>query len=320
MVGSKLVVSDRPDFAELDPYFLGYRPAERARLQRQAVEIATESRYLLDRIGVSEGARSVDIGCGPQGLLDLLAERVGPTGRVIGVERDEEAVSLARQFVAERRLANVTVVHGDGRATGLPRKAFDLAIARLVLVNVPYPEEIVAEMAALVRPGGVVAFHEADYVSHTCDPPLPAWNRLVDLLVGYSSANGIDLFIGKKVPRLLREAGLVDIEMDPVIHECPPGHARRTLLLEFAENLRDRLIAAKFVSTAEFDDVVRAVRRHLDDPNTLVLSHLFVRAWGRRGPEHHNHLGKANSWHTNSLVGALQNSWPADRWSSALTG
>jgi SAM-dependent methyltransferase len=283
MVGSKLMLAlDTPDFAELDPYFLGYRPAELNRLQRQAVEIAAESEWLLERVGLVPGARAVEIGCGPRGCLDLLAERVGPTGRVTGVERDEEAVRLARTFIAQRGLGNVNVIHADGRATGLPRGGFDLALARLVLVNVPYPEEIVAEMLALVRHGGVVALHEADYVSHTCDPPLPAWNRLVDILVGYSSANGIDLFIGKKVPRLLREAGLAEIEMDPMVHACPPGHPRRTLLIQFAENLRDRLITSKIVAAAEFDEVVDAVKRHLDDPDTLVLSHVYVRAWGRR--------------------------------------
>jgi SAM-dependent methyltransferase len=289
MVGTKLMTTDSPDFAELDPYFLGYRWAERERLQRQAVEIAAESRWLLDRIGVPEGAQAVDVGCGPRGCLDLLAERVGSTGTVTGVDRDEESVRIARRFVSERHLGNARVIHADARATGLPRRAFDLALARLVLVNVPYPEEIVAEMVALVRPGGIVAFHEADYVSHTCDPPLPAWNRLVGLLVGYSSANGIDLFIGKKVPRLLREAGLSEIVMDPVVHPCPPGHPRRTLLLEFAENLRDRLIATRVVTATEFDAVVDAVQRHLDDPDTLVLSHIYIRAWGRRPRERGNH-------------------------------
>ena len=99
-------------------------------------------------------ARVVEIGCGPQGCLDLLAERVGSRGSVVGVERGEDAVDLARRFARERGLANVELSHADARATGLPRGSFDLATARLVLVNVPDPEEIVAEMVALVRPGG----------------------------------------------------------------------------------------------------------------------------------------------------------------------
>src|SRR6185503_505892 len=102
---------------------------------------------------------------GPQGCLDLLSERVGPSGTVVGVERSEEAVALAQRFVAERGLRNVQVLHGDARSSSLPKASFDLVTARLVLVNVPNPEQIVSEAVALVRPGGVVAFHEVDWVA-----------------------------------------------------------------------------------------------------------------------------------------------------------
>lgn len=267
--------------AQPDPYFLGYRQAEQERLQRQAQELAGEARWLFERVGLLKGARAVEIGCGPQGCLDLLAERVGPAGTVVGVERSEESVRLARHFVASRDLANVEVIHGDGRSTGLPRGVFDLATARLVLVNVPHPEQIVGEMAALVRPGGVVALHEADWIAHLCEPPLAAWNKVLDLLDTYSRTNGIDLFIGRKIPRLLREAGLIDVQVDPVIHVYPPGHSRRTILPDFAENLRDRLLEQKITDASEFDDLLAALRRHVDDPRTLVVSHLFFRAWGR---------------------------------------
>ena len=67
-----------------DEYFLGYRWAEQERLQEQARQLADESSWLFDRLAVPPGARVVEIGCGPQGCLDLLARRVGPAGKVIG--------------------------------------------------------------------------------------------------------------------------------------------------------------------------------------------------------------------------------------------
>ena len=136
-----------------DQYVLGYRQAEQERLQQQAQQLAHESSWLFDQIAVTRGARVVEIGCGPHGCLDLLSERVGPTGRVVGVERSAEAVALARTLISQRNFRNVDVLEGDARSTGLPRASFDLATSRLVLVNVPQPEQIVAEAAALVRPG-----------------------------------------------------------------------------------------------------------------------------------------------------------------------
>jgi SAM-dependent methyltransferase len=198
------------------------------------------------------------------------------------VERNEEEVQLARQFVADRHLDNVDVLHGNARASGLPRASFDLATAQLVLVAVPQPEQIVAEMVALVRPGGVVALHEADYVAHVCDPPLPAWSRLMQALQTYAQMNGTDLFLGRRIPRMLRTAGLVDIQTHPLIHVYPPGHTRRVILVDFVENLRERLLAQGVLAKAEMDDLLSALKRHLDDPDTLVVSHLFFQVWGRK--------------------------------------
>ena len=73
------------EVSESDSYILGYRQAEQDRLERQARELAHESGRLFDQIDVRGGGRVIEIGCGPQGCLGLLSERVGPTGRVVGV-------------------------------------------------------------------------------------------------------------------------------------------------------------------------------------------------------------------------------------------
>ena len=140
--------------AQADQYVLGYRQGEQARLQQQALQLAGESERLFDQIGIGPSGRIAEIGCGPRGCLDLLSKRVGPSGKVIGIERSEDAVGLARVFVEEQGLSNVEVLQGDARATGLERASFDVVTSRLVLVNIPRPDEVVAEAAALTRPGG----------------------------------------------------------------------------------------------------------------------------------------------------------------------
>jgi len=265
-----------------DQYVLGYRRAEQERLQQQAQQLAGESRWLFEQIGVAAGARVLEIGCGPRGCLDLLAERVGPSGSVIGVERSQEECELAREMARERGLANVEVLCRDARSCELPRGSFDFVTARLVLVNVPNPEQIVAEAVGLVRPGGWVAFHEADWIAHVCDPPSGAWTTLVALFVRYSEKNGIDPFIGRRLPRLLRDAGLEDVHVNPLIHVYPPGHGRRHILLDFAENLSERVIADGLIREQALAELKTALRLHIDNPGTLVVSHLFFQAWGRK--------------------------------------
>ncbi|HLW69430.1 MAG TPA: hypothetical protein VKS22_02290 [Candidatus Binataceae bacterium] len=84
-------------------------------------------------------------------------------------------------------------------------------------------------MVALVKPGGAVALHEADLAGHITDPPLLAFDRLRKVLEAYAAANGIDLYIGRPVPRILRAAGLMDVQVKSLIHDFPPGHPNRTL-------------------------------------------------------------------------------------------
>jgi SAM-dependent methyltransferase len=268
-----------------DDYLLGHSACEEERLRRQPGELASDSRQLLDRLDIRPGDRAIDIGCGPQGIIDLLSERVGANGHVVGVERSEPTVRLARQFIAEHSLRNVEVLQGDAKATGLPRASFDLVHARLVLVNVPEPQRVVEEMIDLARPGGVVASHEADWGAFLCDPPSPAWDRLLEIFLAYARNNGIDLFVGRKTHRMFRAAGLMDIQVNPVIHVYPPGHNRRNILCDFLENVRDRVLAESLMTQAAFDERLTELRCHLDDTDRLVISHLFVQVWGRKPTE-----------------------------------
>jgi SAM-dependent methyltransferase len=260
-----------------DNYLLGRGKSEEARLRRQIANLAPDSDAQFEKIGIRQGERIVDLGCGPGGVLHLLAKRVGPTGSVLGIERSAHFVDIARRFATELALPQVEVREGDAYDTGLPRASFDGAHMRLVLVNVPKPELIVKEMVSLVRPGGWVASFEADYSAHICDPPSPAWTRLLEAYTAYSAAQGI----GRRTHRLFRDAGVVDIAVDPVLHTYPAGHDRRPILRDFINNVRDKLIEGNFIGRDELELNMAALDEHLSNPDVLVVSHLFFRLSGR---------------------------------------
>ena len=76
-----------------DVYALGRDPGESARLQRQSEELRPDSATLLDRVALGPGQHAIDLGCGPRGILDLLAEMVRlakPGGWVASLEPDVE--------------------------------------------------------------------------------------------------------------------------------------------------------------------------------------------------------------------------------------
>lgn len=176
-----------------DVYLLGRGLPEEERLKRQIADLAPDSDAQLEKIGIRPGEKVVDIGCGPGGVLHLLAKRVGPTGSILGIDRSAHFVEQARRFAADLRLTQVEVREGDAYDIGLPRASFDGAHMRLVLVNVPKPELIVRQVLSLVKPGGWVASFEADVLPDTMDPPSPEFKRLRAAYDAHARSQGIDL-------------------------------------------------------------------------------------------------------------------------------
>ena len=263
-------------------YALGSDVEERQRLQRQSAELRPLSVSLLDHVGVQAGQSALDLGCGPLGVIDLLSERVGPNGHVVGMDLNPANVALARSFVHDHGLANTTIVEGDARHTGLDDSSFDVVHARTLLINIPDPGVVVTEMKRLVRPGGWVAVMDPDMAVQLYHPHNPAWDRLHEIFMLAFQIDGADPFIGRRLPEILRAAGLTDIGVEARVDLYPLGHSRRTIRVDLVRSMRAKIVAKGIAGEKELDDLDRAARKHLADPFTLVLPGCYFMAWGRK--------------------------------------
>ena len=275
------VTSARDPGRSSGAYTWGSSPAEQCRLCQQLAVLRPHSATLLDRVGARAGWRTIDLGCGPAGILDLLSARAGPRGQVTGVDADAGNATAARAFARESALANVRILHADARRTGLPGAAFDLVHTRMVLVNISRPAEVVAEMARLARPGGWVASLEADALG-VCYPPHPDLDRLTELLVTAVRHDGADPHLGRRLPHLFRDAGLAEVGVEARSDVYPAGHPQRTLLPDLVRAIRPKVVARGLASEAELDALDAAVRRHLADPDTLTVPVTYFLAWARK--------------------------------------
>ena len=274
-----------PAYDAAEVYALGADTDETARLQRQSEELRPEARALLGRLrelGLRPGQAAIDLGCGPRGILGLLAEAVGRSGRVVGLDADPAHVAAARQYASSHGCANVEVLAGDARHTGLPAGSFDLVHTRTLLVTIPEPAEVVAEMVRLARPGGLVASQEADAEFSICYPPLPEWDRLWSLFLASFPRTGADMRLGRRLTELFREAGLTDVGAAVYASCYPAGHSRRTVIPDLVRSLHPVILSLGLAGERELADVDAAVRAHLADPRTLIMPHLLVTAWGRK--------------------------------------
>jgi SAM-dependent methyltransferase len=263
-------------------YPLGDTNTERDRLLSQAVQYESTANWLLDQIGVQPGWRAVDIGCGPIGILNLLSERVGPRGAVIGLEREQRFVEMARAEIAKRCLDNVTMVQADALNTGLEKGSFDLAHERLVLINVSAREAFLREMLSLLRPGGTVALEDVDNVSWLCQPAHPSWDILLNAFHTVFHAGGGDGFVGRRLPVLLHAAGVRDIQTKVTVETPPIGDYRRTHLISLIDSVRDKIVAKGMLDNAQLNEHREALAQHLKDPATTVIDKLLVQCWGQK--------------------------------------
>lgn len=162
-------------------------------------------------------------------MVSWLAAKVGPEGEVVATDIDTSLLASAAR-------PPVRVLVHDVGAEEPPGEGFDLVHARLVLVHVPDRERALRSMIEALRPGGMLLIEDADPALQplVCPdehgPEERLANRLRQGFRRLLADRGADLSYGRRLPRLLREAGLRDVEADAYFPSPPrpaPPWSRR---------------------------------------------------------------------------------------------
>ncbi len=175
--------------------------ADRLRLMSRLLD--PSSRFHLLRTGVTEGWRCLEIGAGNGSLSQWLARRVGPTGQVLATDLHPDLM----QGIAAGNLVvrAFDVVHDEP-----PGAPFDLVAIRALLHHLPERRAVVRRMAGWVKPGGWLFVQEPDfYPTWTVEPP--SQKEFWASFVRWAAAQGIDYYVGRKIPAWLQEDGLGEI-------------------------------------------------------------------------------------------------------------
>jgi SAM-dependent methyltransferase len=189
-------------------YSLGSTDAEHERLIWQASRLAPLTERLFREAGMGPGQRVLDLGSGVGDVAMLVARLVGPSGEVVGVERDTHSVARARARVAEAGLRNVSFTESDVTQIASDRP-FDAAVGRFILEFLPDPLAALRSVYRLVRPGGVFAFHEPCYAPFlVLSAHLPLWSASVSLIHQTLLRSGAHTEIGLDLHRIFLEVAL----------------------------------------------------------------------------------------------------------------
>lgn len=228
-----------------------------------------DTRAFVLRAGLTQGMRVADIGCGIGTVSCWMAAQVGASGAVVGVDVSAAQVETARRRAEASGVGNVTFAAVDAYSTGLEANAFDLVYCRFVLMHLRRPADALREMRALLRPGGILAVEDGDFTALFCHPPLPAFERCMELYRAAGERHGADFGIGRRLYELVRAAGFDSAEVVLAQPVCAQGEAKRLPEWTLAESA-NALIEAQLTTSAEIDALVAALASFAAQDGTAI--------------------------------------------------
>ena len=172
-----------------------------------------------------------DVGCGVGDMSCWLGERVGPHGGVIAMDVSADQLLHGRERAARRGLGNVSFVEGSAYEPGLPSGELDLVFCRFLLCHLQRPADALAQMAALLRPGGTLVAQDMVMTSMFSDPPSRAYRRFAELSVELGAALGVDYDVGRRLFGMFRDLGLTELSVS--VHQPAFATGERKRLWEY---------------------------------------------------------------------------------------
>jgi len=213
----------------------------------------------------------------------LAARLVGPAGEVVGVERDTRSIARARTRVDDAGLDNVVFTQSDVRQLPVD-KPFDAVVGRFILQFLPDPVVALQFMSQMVRPGGIVAFHEP------CWSPilplaahLPLWSACASLIRESLESSGGNTEMGLTLYRTFQQAGLPapTLQMEIPVGDNP---AAALWIYDLFCTLLPQMqqLNLSLESLGNVDTLLERIQSEVEKSKNPVPCVALIGAWSRR--------------------------------------
>jgi len=254
-------------------YLLGTHDEEIARLGLQHRVWRPRALDAWRRAGFSVGQTLLDVGCGPGHASLDLAEIVGPSGKIVAIDRSRRFLDALEAGCRRRGLENVTPVELDLDEAALPAVGADGAWCRWALAFVKRPRDLLARLRAALRPGGVLVAHEyLDYSTWRLAPRSPEFEEFVRVVIESWRASGGEPDIGLDLPRWLAELGLEVLSLQPIVDVVTPANFVWEWPKAFVGAGLHRLVELGRLSAPRAAEIEAAFTAAEASPGTLMVT------------------------------------------------
>lgn len=256
-------------------YVLGTDTDESVRLGLQHRLWSAAAHEIWETAGLQPGVTVLDIGCGPGYATLDMAQIVGPSGRVIGVDESATFLKQLNDQAKARRLENVDRVLGDVQKLDevMPKseKTIDFAYARWVFCFLPHPEYVIRGLRRLMKPGARLAVQDYfNYEAMTIAPKNAVFSKVIAAVGKSWRARGGDPDIMGRLPAMLAAAGFRIEHLQVRQRIARPGSTLWHWPDSYFNNYVPRMVETGFLTAAERDEFMALWKSTSEDPNAFM--------------------------------------------------
>lgn len=265
-------------------YVLGTHDEEIARLALQHRVWRPRALDAWRRAGITVGDTVLDVGSGPGHASLDLAEIVGPEGRVVAIDRSRRFLDWLEATRGARGLSHISTHEIDLDDQSLPAVQADAAWSRWVFAFVSRPRDLLARVAAALKPGGVLVMHEyVHYATWRMSPRNPEFEVFVTAVIASWRGSGGEPDIGLDLPRWLEELGFDLRSLTTYIDVISPANFEWQWPRAFIDVGVRRLVDLGSLSEEQAEGVVRAVAAGETTPGTRMVTPAVLEIIAVRG-------------------------------------
>jgi SAM-dependent methyltransferase len=231
-------------------------------------------RYL-EHIGLDAGWICLEVGAGAGSIMKWLCDRVGTQGQVVAVDRDP-------RFIATAERPNLEIHQLDITTTDLDVERFDLVHVRFVLMHILQQEQALVNMLRSLKPGGWLLVEEPDFAAAmptgdgTAEDGIFA--RIFEATRHLYLSRGADPFLGRKLPLLLQQEGLGNIDSKAELGWLRGGSTRAKIWRLAVQHLRQSLIETGIPSEADLEQFIHLTQRS----TAWAMDYSSIAVWGQK--------------------------------------
>ncbi|MEO1697960.1 MAG: methyltransferase domain-containing protein [Planctomycetota bacterium] len=269
----------------VDPrdYLLGTGDEELDRLGYQARIWRDSALRALDRAGVKEGSRVLDLGSGPGFVTEEIRAHVGETGSVVALDPSPRWHKVLRQRF--EGAPNVTLVESSVEDADLAEGTFDAVFSRWVFSFLPDLDGVATKVLRALRPGGALVVQDYNHDGIGVFPPSPGFEAVVRATRDYYARGGGDAWVVGSLPAILSRAGFEGVECLPEVRCGGPDSDVFGWADAFFPRFSSTYVDEGLMTAEERDRFLEEWSARRAEPGTLFFSPIVADVVGRR-PTH----------------------------------